>query len=209
LDLLFPPLKVAKIGLELFVRNGPKVFEMLKRPGVEFFLDLKLHDIPHTVSQAIEAVRHLPIRFLTVHACGGYAMLKAAQEATQGSPIQLLAVTLLTSLDERQVKAIFLGTESIADQVVRLAEIAAEAGLRGFVCSPQEIRHLRSALGDGVTLVTPGIRTGVEMALKDDQMRTFSAHEALDAGADYLVIGRPITQAASPQEALARLLETP
>ncbi len=207
LDTLFPPLTHAKIGLELFAKHGPQIFETFKRPNLEFFLDLKLHDIPNTVSRAIQSLSHLPIKFLTVHASGGLAMLQAAQEAVRDKNIQLLAVTLLTSLDETQAKQIYSGATSIADQVLRLAEVAVQAGITGFVCSPREIRLLRSSLGPGFTLVTPGIRAHPPVASSDDQCRTLTAQEALAAGADYLVVGRPITRAPSPQEALASLLQ--
>jgi orotidine-5'-phosphate decarboxylase len=203
---LFPPLTHAKIGLELFTRQGPEIFHKLKKDDVEFFLDLKLHDIPHTISRTITSLSHLPIKFLTVHATGGLSMLKAACEAAQGTKMQLLAVTILTSLDQEQAASIFHRISSISDQVLRLAEIAAKAGITGFVCSPQEIIPLRSALGSSFTLITPGIRPRFSNKQSDDQQRTLTAKEALAAGADYLVIGRPITHAPSPQDALARLL---
>ncbi|MFS8900100.1 orotidine-5'-phosphate decarboxylase [Synechococcus sp. H60.2] len=193
-----------KVGLELFTAVGPQIFQALKGRGKRIFLDLKLHDIPHTVGRAAQVAVGYGVDLLTVHAAGGSAMLRAAVAATQGSSCRLLAVTLLTSLGPDQVRQ-ELGVErDPGDYVLQLARLALDQGVSGLVCSPQEVRRLRQALGPEVLLVTPGIRFGDPEA-GDDQQRVCTPAEALRAGADYLVVGRPITAAADPVAALYRL----
>ncbi len=193
-----------KVGLELFTAVGPQIFQALKERGKRIFLDLKLHDIPHTVGRAAQVAVGYGVDLLTVHAAGGSAMLRAAVAATQGSSCRLLAVTLLTSLGPEQVRQ-ELGVErDPGDYVLQLARLALDQGVSGLVCSPQEVGRLRQALGPEVLLVTPGIRFGDPEA-EDDQQRVCTPAEALRAGADYLVVGRPITAAADPVAALYRL----
>lgn len=194
-----------KVGLECFIAAGPAVLEPLLRRGYHVFLDLKLHDIPNTVAGAVRSAASLGASMLTVHAAGGPAMLSAAREALTGiaNPPQLLAVTVLTSMDAAQVNAI--GVErSPAEQVELLAHMGLAAGMDGFVCSPQEVATLRAMAGPDATLVIPGIRpAGNEIG---DQKRVATPADALRAGASYLVVGRPITQAAKPAEAAEAIL---
>lgn len=195
-----------KVGLELFVAAGPAVLEPLLRRDYSVFLDLKLHDIPNTVAGAVRSAAGLGARMLSLHAAGGPAMLSAAREAFEGvpNPPELLAVTVLTSMDSVQAAAIGVPL-SPADQVPLLARMALDAGIRGFVCSPHEVAALRSLGGRDATLVIPGIRPAGSAAA--DQKRIATPAEALRAGADYLVVGRPITQAADPAEAAEAILE--
>lgn len=196
-----------KIGLELFTRCGPDIVRKIRETGGEVFLDLKFHDIPNTVAQAVRSAVDLDIQMLTIHTCGGLEMMKAAEEAAQaraaelGRPAPLvLGVTVLTSMDTNDLNRV--GVEhDVARQVERLASLAVEAGLRGLVCSPLEIEMLRGILPRETQLVTPGIRpAGADVG---DQKRFLTPREAVDAGANWLVIGRPIRQPkdGSPAEA--------
>lgn len=194
-----------KVGLELFVAAGPAVLEPLVSRGYSVFLDLKLHDIPNTVAGAARSAAALGVRMLTVHALGGPAMLTAAREvlAPLADPPELLAVTVLTSMDTAQLQAVGLEREA-AEQVPLLARMGLDAGLRGFVCSPQEVQALRGLTGPEGVLVIPGIRpAGADVG---DQKRIASPGDALRQGASYLVVGRPITQAAQPAEAAEAIL---
>ena len=195
-----------KVGLELFVAAGPAVLESLVRRGHSVFLDLKFNDIPNTVAAAVRSAAALGVRMITVHAAGGPAMLAAARAALAGlaDPPELLAVTVLTSMDAAQISAI--GVErSPGEQVELLARMGLAAGLRGFVCSPQEVATLRALTGPDGVLVTPGIRpAGAETG---DQKRIATPAEALRQGASYLVVGRPITQAPDPAEAADAILK--
>lgn len=194
-----------KVGLELFVAAGPSVLEPILRRGHKVFLDLKLHDIPNTVAGAVRSAASLGASMLTLHAAGGPAMLTAAREAlagTENAP-ELLAVTVLTSMDAAQVNAIGL-QHSPAEQVDLLARMGLEAGIRGFVCSPQEVGALRSLTGPEGVLVIPGIRpAGGDVG---DQKRIATPADALNSGASYLVVGRPITQAPDPAKAAEAIL---
>jgi orotidine-5'-phosphate decarboxylase len=186
-----------KVGLELFVAAGPSVVEALAGRGYSVFLDLKLHDIPNTVASAVRSTGSLGARMLTVHAAGGPVMLHAAQEAAAALPVapQLLAVTVLTSMNQAQLAAI--GVERTpGEQVSLLARMGIGAGIRGFVCSPQEVATLRGLTGPQGVLVIPGIRPAG--AAQGDQQRIATPAMALRDGASYLVVGRPITQAADP-----------
>jgi orotidine-5'-phosphate decarboxylase len=192
-----------KLGLEFFAAQGPRGVGAVVALGLPVFLDLKLHDIPNTVAGAVREVGRLGVTMLTLHAAGGREMLEAAVAAAAGAPtkLALLGVTVLTSLD----KADLVSTGVLAkpaEQVLRLSRLALDAGLPGLVCSPLEIATLRAALGGMPRLVVPGIRPS---SGGDDQKRTMGPTEALAAGADILVIGRPITQAASPAEAAAAI----
>lgn len=194
-----------KVGLELFVSAGPAILERLLGRGHSIFLDLKFMDIPNTVAGAVRSAAGLGVGMITVHAAGGPAMLAAAQSAIEGlenSP-QLLAVTVLTSIDAAQARAVGLD-RSPGEQVELLARMAREAGIRGFVCSPREVAALRALTGPEGVLVIPGIRpAGAEPG---DQKRVATPGEALVSGASYLVVGRPVTQAPDPAQAAQAIL---
>jgi orotidine-5'-phosphate decarboxylase len=195
-----------KVGLELFVATGPAILDVLAARGCSVFLDLKFHDIPNTVAGAVRSAASLGVRMMTVHALGGPAMLSAAREALGGAsnPPELLAVTLLTSMDRAQLSAVGVA-DSSADEVARLARVGLDAGIRGFVCSPQEVGLVRGMAGRDAVLVIPGIRPAG--AAVGDQKRIATPAEALRQGASYLVIGRPITQAEDPAAAAEGILE--
>lgn len=190
-----------KVGKELFVRAGPALVEKLVGSGFKVFLDLKFHDIPNTVAQACRAAADLGVWMVNVHASGGLKMMRAAREAVDHSahPPKLIAVTVLTSMGDEDLRQIGLEIAP-AEQVERLAQLARDAGMDGVVCSAQEATRLRSRLGDAFLLVTPGIRPAGSAA--GDQTRILTPAKAIEAGADYLVVGRPITQAADPVTAL-------
>ncbi|HEX3472262.1 MAG TPA: orotidine-5'-phosphate decarboxylase [Silvibacterium sp.] len=194
-----------KIGLELYLSEGNAVVNTLRDRGYSVFLDLKLHDIPNTVAGAVRSVAAMGAGMLTLHSAGGPAMLVAAQEAAAASPSapKLLAVTVLTSMDTAQLASTGVAA-SPGQQVMRLAGIAYGAGIRGFVASAEEVGAMRAAYPDAM-LVIPGIRpAGAEAG---DQKRIATPASAIAAGADYLVIGRPITQAADPAAAACSILE--
>jgi len=195
-----------KVGLELFVAAGPAVLEPIVGRGHNVFLDLKLHDIPNTVAGAVRSAAGLGVRMLTVHAGGGPAMLAAAKNALAGvaNPPELLAVTVLTSMDAEQLHAVGVD-RAASSQVEMLARMGWEAGIRGFVCSPQEVEAVRRLTGPEGVLVIPGIRPAG--AAVGDQKRVAGPADALRLGASYLVVGRPITQADDPAKAAAGILE--
>jgi orotidine-5'-phosphate decarboxylase len=195
-----------KVGLELFVAAGPSVLEPLLKRGHLIFLDLKFHDIPNTVAGAVRSAASLGVQMMTVHASGGPAMLAAARGALDGvaNRPELLAVTMLTSMDAGQVQAIGLG-RSPSDQVELLARMGLEVGIRGFVCSPQEVAAVRALTGPASILVVPGIRPSGAAA--GDQKRIATPAESLRMGASYLVVGRPITEAPDPAAAARAILE--
>ena len=194
---LDPRLCRVKVGKELFVAAGPAVVEQLQQRGFEVFLDLKFHDIPNTVAGACKSAARLGVWMMNVHASGGEAMLRAAREAIESvtKPPLLIGVTVLTSLDDAALARVgFAGT--VRESVENLARLTKECGLDGVVCSAQEAPWVRAAAGTSFTLVTPGIRLATDE--KGDQVRTVTPPEAVKLGADYLVIGRPITRAADP-----------
>ncbi len=199
-----------KVGLELFTAAGPQVVQLLHARGHSVFLDLKFCDIPNTVAGAVRSAAALGARLLTVHALGGPAMLEAAQAALSGfsDPPQLLAVTLLTSMDQAQSRAVGL-MRGPGAQVELLARMGLAAGLRGFVCSPREVAALRALTGPEGVLVVPGIRPagGQSENSARDQKRIAAPADALRNGASYLVVGRPITQAPDPAAAAEAILE--
>ncbi len=191
-----------KVGLELFCAEGPTALAPLRERSCNIFLDLKLHDIPRTVERAVKSASKLGVKLLTLHACGGRAMLeaaaKAAKEAGPDRP-RLLAVTVLTSMDARDLSDIGV-TRAVSDQVKALADLAISAGIDGLVCSPQEVGELRKRLGPAALLVTPGIRLpGGELG---DQKRVATPGSAARDGATHLVIGRPILEASDPAAAV-------
>jgi orotidine-5'-phosphate decarboxylase len=190
-----------KIGLELFVAAGPRAVALGDEAQRPVFLDLKLHDIPETVERAVARACALGVRMLTVHASGGPAMLKRAVDRAhkEGGGLQIVAVTVLTSFDAQDLRAIGIAGD-VAPHAVRLARLAWSEGVRAFVCSPHEAAQLRAALGPEATLVTPGVRAA-GAAVEDDQKRTMSAGEAIATGADWVVVGRPIRDAADPSAA--------
>lgn len=203
-DRLDPSRCRVKVGKELFTRAGPAVVEALVARGFDVFLDLKYHDIPNTVAGACAAAAELGVWMLNVHASGGLAMLQAARERLQQLPTPplLIAVTVLTSLDAEDLAAIGCAG-SPRERVQTLAELALQAGLDGLVCSPQEVATLRERFGARPLLVTPGVRP--TDADRGDQKRTMAPAEAIVAGADHLVIGRPITAAPDPMGTIAAI----
>ena len=193
-----------KVGLELYLAAGDRVVNELKQCGHSVFLDLKLHDIPNTVASAIRSLGRLEPDLLTIHASGGSAMLRAAADAARSlpSPPRLLAVTVLTSLDASALEEVGVPA-SPGSQVLRLAQLAAECGIDGMVCSPEEVASLRAAHPEAL-LVTPGIRpAGASIG---DQKRTATPDAALQAGASMIVVGRPITAAPYPLAAAEAIL---
>lgn len=199
-----------KVGLQLFTAAGPTIIKKILQEGAEVFLDLKFHDIPNTVTQAAVEAGRLGVRMMTLHSLGGEVMMRQTRETLQEYSRQegwtcpkLLAVTILTSIDPKALLS--LGIDHALDQeVLQLAKSAQAAGMDGIVSSPRELRLLRQAGLEGLLFVTPGIRSAEAGA--DDQMRTMTASEALEEGADYLVVGRPITQSPDPVKAAQTLL---
>jgi len=211
-DAIAPYVGAVKIGKQLFVSEGPGIVRQMRERGVDVFLDLKFHDIPNTVAKATEAATRLDVQMLTIHCSGGPSMMEAAERAaretaaTLGRPAPLiLGVTILTSLTNNELDAIGM-QPNVAYQVERLASLAVQSGLRGLVCSPLEIVRLKQFLPQETQLVTPGIRA--QKSSEDDQQRTLNAHEAITAGASWLVIGRPIYAADNPAQAAKDILDS-
>lgn len=200
-DSLEPSLCRLKVGKQLFTATGPGLLNELMRRGFEVFLDLKFHDIPNTTAQACKAAADLGVWMINVHALGGRKMLEAAREAVASSSHQpkLIAVTLLTSMAQQDLTEIGINATPV-EMVIRLAALARDCGLDGVVCSAQEAALLRKHCGNEFCLVTPGIRPA--QAGLDDQSRVMTPNAAIEAGSNYLVIGRPITQAKNPLQAL-------
>jgi orotidine-5'-phosphate decarboxylase len=203
-----------KIGLELFTTAGPELVKAIRKRGSFVFLDLKFHDIPNTVAKAVRSVTKLDVQMITVHTCGGSQMLRAAEEAAQAtanelgiSPPLILGVTVLTSMNGADLLEVGLD-DNVGAQVERLAQLASTSGIRGLVCSPLEITHLRHILPESIQLITPGIRPVQSTSIAgDDQKRALTPKQAIEAGADWLVIGRPIYAAPNPVEAAQQILE--
>ena len=195
-----------KVGKELFTRSGPEFVKKLVKQNFDVFLDLKFHDIPNTVARACQAGADLGVWMLNVHALGGRKMLEAAREALPANGLnpKLIAVTVLTSMGAEDLKEIGLN-QSPAEQVKRLATLTHDCGLDGVVCSPQEIALLRESLDTSFELITPGIRPA--WSVTGDQKRIMTPEQAMQAGGNYLVIGRPITQAEDPMQALEKIEE--
>jgi orotidine-5'-phosphate decarboxylase len=195
-----------KVGSQLYTAAGPDVVRSLAGRGERVFLDLKFHDIPNTVAGAVRSAAEVGVWMLTVHASGGEAMLRAAHEASGEEGPRIVAVTVLTSLDDASLARLGV-TRPLADHVVALAETARRAGIDGVVASPREIEPIRAACGPDFTIVTPGIRPASAAAGADDQARTATAASAIARGANYLVVGRPIIAAPDPVGAAQQLAE--
>ena len=195
-----PDVEFWKVGLELFIADGKMILQELKARNKKVFLDLKLHDIPNTVASACRAATKYGADFLTIHASGGKAMMQAAQGEVQDSNTQLLAVSLLTSTSARELAADLQVPLEVSDYVSHLVKLARDSGLTGIVCSPHEVANLRSQIkspnGDDLCFVTPGVRPAG--TAHGDQSRVMTPKDAIAAGANYLVIGRPITVAPDP-----------
>lgn len=203
--LVAPYVGVLKVGLELFIKEGEAAVRMARDLGAQVFLDLKLHDIEKTVERAVGTAASLGAKYLTIHASGGPAMMEAAAKSAQkeGTGLQILGVTVLTSLGPSDLQALGI-QESPAEHALRLAKLAKNCGLSGLVCSSNEVKALRAAVGTEMTLVTPGIRPpGTEAG---DQKRIGTPAEAIQDGSSLLVVGRPIRDAASPSEAAQGIL---
>ena len=195
-----------KIGAPLFMRGGDDVVRELKRRGKRVFLDLKFHDIPNTVARSVEAAAELDVDLLTVHATGGSAMIRAAREAARETGPKILAVTILTSFGIDDAEEVWgKQLNSLREEVARFAVLAVEAGADGVVASPLEAEALKRRHGAGFLIVTPGIRpTGTDAG---DQVRTATAGEAVRAGADYIVVGRPVIEDYDPRAVIAHMHE--
>ena len=210
-NLLKDHVGVFKVGKQLFTHAGPKVVDMIRQKGQKVFLDLKYHDIPNTVAKAGEEATKLNVTMFNLHALGGIEMMKKTVEASRAmakslgvpKPI-ILAVTILTSMDENVLREVGI-QGSLLEEVGRLASLASKAGVDGVVASPQETGMIRERCGEKFLIVTPGIRAPSDK--KDDQKRTLTPREAISAGANYLVIGRPIKEAKDPLEAVQRIIE--
>lgn len=194
-----------KIGAQLFTREGPGVVEAVRAQGKNVFLDLKYHDIPNTVAKAAAGAAALGAGLFTVHALGGRKMIAAARKAVEGTQARILAVTILTSHSDADLRADLGLPETAAEAVPRLARMAVEAGAHGIVCSPQEIKLVRAAVGPDTLIVTPGVRPA--WAGVDDQERVLTPLEAARAGAGMVVVGRPILRHPNPAGAVALIQE--
>jgi orotidine-5'-phosphate decarboxylase len=192
-----------KIGPQLYIADGPEIVRAVSSTGSKVWLDLKLHDIPNTVAKAVESASRLGVQMFTIHLSGGSEMIRAAISARRDN-ILLLGVTVLTSSTEETLREIGIASK-MDDQVLRLAKLGVEAGIDGVVASPHEIKTLRREFGDRIKIVVPGVRPS--WSEQGDQRRMMTPREALEAGADYLVIGRPITAHPNPHEAVAKIFE--
>lgn len=195
---------VMKVGLQAFTALGPSLVGELRSRELSVFLDLKYHDIPNTVGHAVTEAVRLGVSFLTVHTSGGVEMMQAAVQAAVHSETAILGVTVLTSQDDASLAETGIDG-GVETAVLRLCDLAVRSGVGGVVASPREIASIRERHGEALTIVTPGIRSAGDP--RGDQRRTMTAREAFGAGASYLVVGRPITAAANPREAVLRLLE--
>ena len=191
-----------KIGLQLYTAEGPEIVRAVLATGVKIFLDLKLHDIPNTVARAVESASSLGLQMLTIHLSGGSEMIRAAT-GVRTNNMSILGVTVLTNANDQTLRETGI-SDTFDKQVVRLAKLGIENGIDGMVASPHEIKSLRAEFGDKIKIVVPGIRPS--WSEPGDQKRFMTPREAIEAGADYLVIGRPITAHKNPREAVERIL---
>ncbi len=201
-DQLREQISFFKIGLQLYTAEGPEIVRAVLSTGAKVLLDLKLHDIPNTVARAVESATNLGVRMLTIHLSGGSEMIRAAT-AARANNISILGVTVLTSATEQTLREIGIA-DKVDDQVLRLAKLGVDVEIDGVVAGPHEIKALRHEFGDEIKIVVPGIRPTRSEA--GDQKRVMTPRQALDMGADYLVIGRPITTHPNPREAVAKIL---
>ena len=202
-----PQVSFWKVGLELFVSTGPEILQILKEQDKRIFLDLKFHDIPNTVMSACRSASQYGVDLVTIHATAGRSALKLAVEAMHQShsPTKLVAITLLTSLISRDLAFDLKVPLELPDYVLQMALLAQESGIHGAVCSPQEVNQLREICDPDFLLICPGVRPS--WSITGDQRRVMTPAEAIAAGADYLVIGRPITAAPSPQDAWEKICQ--
>lgn len=194
-----------KVGYQLFYQVGPDWVARRKEEGYQVFLDLKLHDIPQTVAGAVQSLTKLEVDFLTLHAAGGSKMIQAAKQAASHSQMKLLAVTQLTSTDQHMLNHELQIVGTVEDSVAHLGKLAYEAGADGIVCSGHEVKKIKELTSTNFLAVTPGIRP--LQSQKDDQKRVMTPEKAIQAGADFLVVGRPITRAKSPFEVYQQIID--
>ncbi len=192
-----------KIGVQLYTAEGPEIVRAVQDAGAKVWLDLKLYDIPNTVGRAVKSAANLDVQLLTIHLLGGGEMIRAATSAQKGK-MSILGVTVLTSSTEETLGEVGIA-KNVEDQVLRLAKLGIENGIDGVVASPHEIKRLRAAFGDKIIIAVQGIRP--TWAKADDQKRFMTPREALEAGATYIGIGRPITKHANPREAVEKILQ--
>lgn len=206
---LISKVKIFKIGLGLFTLHGPEAVKLVQQRGGKVFLDLKFHDIPNTVAHAVISAMKLGVFMINVHTLGGSEMMKRVSEAIADKPIRpkVIGVTILTSMDQAAVNEVGL-RRNLEEEVLNLAEMAKNYGLDGVVASPQETAMIRRKLGGNFIIVTPGIRPAWAVSSnKDDQKRVMTPREAVEAGADYIVVGRPIIEASDPLKAASEIIE--
>jgi len=197
-----PEVAFLKVGLQLYTAAGPEIVRSVLATGAKVFLDLKLHDIPNTVARTVESAGQLGVQMLTIHLSGGAEMIRATVAARKNN-LSILGVTVLTSADEQTLRQVGI-SDNIRDHVLRLAKLGVDAGIDGLVASPHEVKMLRAQFGVKIKLVVPGIRPSWSEAR--DQKRVMTPREALEAGADYLIIGRPIIAHPRPREAVTKIL---
>jgi orotidine-5'-phosphate decarboxylase len=202
-DQLREQISFLKIGLQLYTAEGPEIVRAVRATGAKVWLDLKLHDIPNTVARAVESASNLGVQMLTIHLSGGSEMIRAATSA-RTNDITILGVTVLTSATEQTLREIGIA-DNVEDQVLRLAKLGVEGEIDGVVASPHEIKTLRRQFGDKIKIVVQGIRP--VWAEPGDQKRFMTPRQALEAGADYIGIGRPIIAHPHPREAVAKILD--
>ena len=202
-----PEVNFWKVGLQLFVSDGPAILNLLQQRQKRIFLDLKFHDIPNTVARAVDSAQKYGVDLITIHATAGRVALQEAVATLQDktSKPKLIAITILTSLNSRELAYELKIPLELPEYALQMAILAQESGLNGVVCSPQEVEQIRSVCGKDFLLVCPGVRP--TWASKGDQKRTMTPADAIKAGADYLVIGRPITAADNPPQAWARITQ--
>ena len=210
-DMLAAKVGWFKVGLELFTAAGPSVIELIKESGLKCFLDLKYHDIPNTVSGAVRSATRMKVDMMTIHISGGKSMIQAARSAAADeagsigiSPPKIIGVSVLTSLNQDDLNDIGINSP-VKEQVLNLINLAGESTIDGIVCSPADLAYVRPHIPKGITVITPGIRPA--WAATGDQKRIATPRTAIDAGADLLVIGRPISQADDPAEAVDRIVQ--